>query len=322
MLRPKRFALLFLICASISSASVHAADKIRIGYPGPAAQFIPLQLAQKKGFLREEGLEAEVIRISGNAPIAALVNGDIDYYTSIGTGVRAALQSLPLKVAACYVPAPPFMLVARPEFKSVKDLVSTTVGIQSFRGPTDIVARMILKHFGLEPEKDVKFLTTGEGPARLAAMKQGLTAATVISAPGDFQGMNMGFVILAKAHELFSYPDSGVVASMKKIKERRDEVKRVIKAGIKASRYIRENREETIHFLIERQKINKELAAATYDGVSKAFNEDGNVPEDGLRLVIEEAKKLAKIERVVSLTEVADLSILRNAQKELGIRGR
>jgi hypothetical protein len=56
--------------------------------------------------------------------------------------------------------------------------------------------------------------------------------------------------------------------------------------------------------------------------VSKAFNEDGNVPEDGLRLVIEEAKKLAKIERVVSLTEVADLSILRNAQKELGIRGR
>ena len=46
------------------------------------------------------------------------------------------------------------------------------------------------------------------------------------------------------------------------------------------------------------------------------------MPEDGLRLVIEETRKQAKVNREVSPSEVADLSILRDAQKELGIKGR
>ena len=66
------------------------------------------------------------------------------------------------------------------------------------------------------------------------------------SPPIDFLGKKMGFVVLARAHELFSYPISGVVASAKKIKEKPEEIKRVIKAGIKANRYIRQNRESTI----------------------------------------------------------------------------
>jgi hypothetical protein len=40
-----------------------AADKIRIGFPELAGQFIPLPLAQKRGFLEEEGLQAEFIRM-------------------------------------------------------------------------------------------------------------------------------------------------------------------------------------------------------------------------------------------------------------------
>ena len=132
----------------------------------------------------------------------------------------------------------------------------------------------------------------------------------------------MGFVILAKAYELFSYPDSGLVASVKKIKEKPDEVKRVIKAGIRANQYIRANRDGTIQFIMERQKIDRDLATAIYDSVAKTFNEDGSVPEKGLRLVIEETKKVAKMNRDVSVSDVADLSILREAQRELGITAK
>jgi hypothetical protein len=62
------------------------------------------------------------------------------------------------------------------------------------------------------------------------------------------------------------------------------------------------------------------MATATYDSVGKAFNEDGSLPEDGLRLSIDEAKKTAKINREIISSEVVDLSILREAQKELGIK--
>ena len=115
---------------------------------------------------------------------------------------------------------------------------------------------------------------------------------------------------------------TGVLASDKKIKEKPDEIKRVIKAGIKANRYIRQNRDGTIQAMMEWMKIDKEMATATYDSVGKAFNEDGSLPEDGLRLLIEEARKAAKVSREIASSEVADLTILREAQKELGIQGR
>ena len=150
-------------------------------------------------------------------------------------------------------------------------------------------------------------------------MKQGLTAATMGSPPLDFLGKKMGFVVLARAHELFSYPTSGVVASVKKIKEKPEEVKRAIKAGIKATRYIRQDREGTIQLMIEWSKTDKEMATAGYESVLKLFNDDGSVPEKGL-LVIEELKKLSKVEREISLSEVADLSLLKEVQKELGIK--
>ena len=309
-----------LLTIFLLHASSQAADKIRIGIPGPAAQFVTFSLAQKKGFFKEEGLEAEIIQMRGNVPMAALLNGDIDYYTVVGSGIRSALRGLPLKVVACYVPGLPLMLIARPEFKSIKELKGKSIGVGAYGATTDVIARMIFKHFGLDPDKDVKFIAGGEGPTRLNAMNQGLFAATVTSAPGDSQGAKMGFHVLVRAFELFSYPNSGILAHVKNIKEKPDEVKRVIKAGIKANRYIRQNREGTAQVLSEWLKIDNETAVATYDSIAKAFNDDGSLPETGLRILIDEAKRDSKITRDVGFNEVADLSILLEAQRELGIK--
>ena len=314
----KIFLALLSIC--ILHVSAHAADKIRIGVPELNAQFAPLALAEKKGFFREDGLQGEVIRINPTVALAALVSGELDYWTVIGNSVAAAIQGVPLRVLACYVPGSPSALIARPEYKSVPELRGKTVGLNTSGGALESTARLIFKHFGLDPDKEIKFLALGTSERRLSAMKQGLTAATMGSPPLDYLGKKMGFVVLARAYELFSYPTSGVIASARKIKEKPDEVKRVIAAGIKATRYIRQNREGTIQFMTEWSKIDKEMAMATYDSVLKLFNDDGSLPEKGLLLVIDELRKLGKVEREISVREVADLSLLREAQKELGIK--
>jgi NitT/TauT family transport system substrate-binding protein len=311
-----------LLITLILHASVHAADKIRIGFPDLAAPFLSLPLGQKRGFIQEEGLQAEFIRINPTIALAALASGEIDYYTVIGPAVAAAIRGLPVKVVACYMPSAPIALIARPEFKSVQELRGKTIGLNILGGALEVTARLIFKHFGLDPDKEIKFLANGPLESRFAAVSKGLTAATLGSPPSDFLGKKMGFVVLARAHELFSYPVSGLVASVKKIKERPDEMKRVIKAGIKANNYIRQNRDGTIAVMVEWLKVDKEMATATYESVLKVFNEDGSLPENGIRLLIEEAKKQAKVEREVSPAEVADLSILTHAQKELGINGR
>jgi ABC-type nitrate/sulfonate/bicarbonate transport system substrate-binding protein len=314
--------LRILLAVFFLPTSVYALDKIRIGFPDRAAQFIPLPLGEQRGFFREEGLQGEFIRIAPTVAVAALVSGEIDYYTSIGSGVAATVRGLPVRVIACYLPSAPIALIARPEFKSVRELKGKTIGINTYGSPLEVIGRLIVKHFGMDPDNEVKFLVTGMIESRFAAMSQGLTAATLGSAPLDFIGKKQGFVVLASAHELFNYPASGLATTLKKIKEKPDEVKRVIKAGIKANRYISQNRAGTIQVIADWLKIDQEMATATYNSVSKAFNDDGSMPEDGLRLVIEEAKRTAKVNREISTNEVEDLSILREVQKELGVKGR
>jgi NitT/TauT family transport system substrate-binding protein len=309
--------LLTIICLQNSA---QAADRLRIGFSELIASYSSLPLGQKRGFLQEEGLQAEFIRMGATVGLATLVTGEIDYYTSIGPGVAAALRGVPVKIVACYVPGPTATMIARPEFKSVQELRGKTIGLNVFGGNLEIIARNIFKHFGLDPDKEIKFLAGGPLQARFSSMKQGLIVATLGGPPADFLGKKMGFVVLARAHELFSFPVTGVLSTVKKIKEKPDEIKRVIKAGIKANRYIRQNRDGTIQVMMEWLKIDKEMATATDDSVGKAFNEDGSLPEDGLRLLIDEAKKAVKISREIASSEVVDLSILREAQKELGIK--
>ena len=97
-------------------------------------------------------------------------------------------------------------------------------------------------------------------------------------------------------------------------------MKRVIKAGIKATRYIRGNRDGTIQFIMDWLKVNKEIATATYDGVYRVYNDDTSVCEKGLRVMVEERKATMKVTRDVSLNEVADLSLIKEAQRELGAK--
>ena len=311
-----RFALLAVL---ILHASAHAGDKIKIGVPELNAQYLPFHLAEKKGFLREEGLQSEVIRINPTVALAALVSGELDYWTVIGNSVGAVIQGAPLRVLACYVPGSASALIVRPEFKTVQELRGKAIGLNTSGGALESMGRLIFKHFGLDPDKEIKFLPLGTNERRFSAMKQGLTAGTLGSPPLDFLGKKMGFVVLVRAHELFSYPTSGVVASLKKIKEKPEEIKRVIKGGIKANQYIRQNREGTIQLMMEWMKTDAEMTAATYESVLNLFNDDGSVPEKGLLLVIDELKKLAKVERAISPNEVEDLSLLKEAQKEMGI---
>ena len=312
-----RKIFLALVTVILLHASVHAADKIRIAMPGDAGHFT-FPLAQKRGFLKEEGIEADIITISGPVANIALSNGDLDYFTGFGSGMRSMLQGLPARILVCYRPLPHFVLLGRPELKSVKDLKGKIIGVALGGGP-DLVARLIIKHFGLDPDKDMTFVRGGNETA-LARMKQGLMDATSAPVPWDYRAKKMGFNVLARAEDLFTYPISGLIAHTKKIKEKPDEIKRLIRAGIKANRYMRANRDGTIPILMSTYKLDKEVASALYDSFVKGFNDDGNLPEDGFRRLIEDTKSITKVDREIALSEVADLSILKEAQRELGIK--
>ncbi|MGZ9143670.1 MAG: hypothetical protein ACXW4O_15175 [Candidatus Binatia bacterium] len=133
-------------------------------------------------------------------------------------------------------------------------------------------------------------------------------------------GRQMGFNVLTRAHEHFSFPFLGVGTNLKSLKERPLEVRRVTKALVRANRFIRDDKEGAVHEIVDWAKIEREHALASYDSAWKVFSPDGNISPEGLRLVLEQAKTELKLTRDVPLSEIVDPLPLQDAQRELGIR--
>jgi ABC-type nitrate/sulfonate/bicarbonate transport system substrate-binding protein len=309
-----------MLFSSFSLEGVSAQDKVRIGVTNPNMVFLNARIALVKGFFQEEGIQAEVIRMNPSVMITAAGTGDLDYPLVFGSVVRAAIRGLPLRITSNFMNGPLHVLVARSEFKTIQDLKGRTIGIDSHGATSEVTGRMIYKHFGMELEKDSKVIALGSAAARLSALKQNLVHGIIVTPPGDAEAERMGFRVIARGFDLFSMPQAGMGTHLRKIQTKPSEVKSVLKALIKASRYIRDNRDGAVAALVEWGRVAPELAAATYDSTFKAVTQDGGIPENGLRLVIDQARNELKLSREIAPTEVADMSLLQQAQKELGLR--
>ena len=130
----------------------------------------------------------------------------------------------------------------------------------------------------------------------------------------------MGFNILSRAGKILRFPYNGLGASMRKLAEKPDEVKRVIRAIVRANGFIRRNRDGAIQVLVTWTKTKPEFAAAAYESSVGFFSQDGTIPEDGLRIVVDNLKKSMNITRSVALSEVLDSTLLSEVQRELGVK--
>jgi len=303
-----------------AATSANAAEKIRLSVTNYNMSYLAAGVAAKKGFFKEEGLEPEIIRMNFNIAMSALINGEVDYTMIFGSVVRAAIRGIQVKVVAVLIDSPPYTIIARPEIKSIKALSGRRLGIGVYGSTNDVVARMMLEQSGINPDKDVRITAFGFDGARLAALREGLVDAALIAPPADAQGRRAGFNIIGRASDFFKFPHIGLGTSNRVIKEKGQELKKVMKALLKANRFVREHREESIKILMEWSRSDRESAADGFDSTWQLFSPDGSMPDDGMRLVIDDAKKALKVTRQVPLNEVADLTILREAQKELALK--
>lgn len=311
-----------MVCLTLLLGEAYGADKIRLSVSSVDVAFLTAGVALKRGFFQKEDLEPEVIRMNANVSISALATGDLDYTMIFGSVVRGAMRGLPVKVVASFMDSSTHTLIAQPNIRSAKDLKGRTLGVSTVGATADVVARMMMKHLGVDPEREMKIVALGAAQARFAALTQGVVDVAVVSPPADSEGEKMGYRVLARAYQLFTFPFAGLGANVKKIEEKPGEVKRVIKALIKANRFIKDNREGTIQVIMDWSRTDRENAVASYEGTVKVFNRDGSMPEDGLRRVIDQAKNSLKTQQQFSIADVADFDPLKAAQRELGVKGK
>jgi len=315
----KRYASLvasciFVILAGHTGASAQSLEKVRIVYASRGLPFLSAFVAKEKGFYLKQGLDVDLVQAAPRIAITALATNQVDYSMNIGSTLRAAMRGLPVRAVASSTVAPFFALVSKE--KSVQDLKGKLLGVTDPGGTNYQVTKLILQHYGLVPLKDVQLLTIGEEKVILEALLAGRIAGAAISPPWPFEAERHGFKILAKASDVAQFPFVGPTASLDKIKNQREQVKKVIRAEIEALRFIRERRQESIDMIARLFKMDKDIAQKSYDFTASFFSKDARIQPDAVKRLIALEKEAGNIKEDVDVSQVADLSLVDEAVRQ------
>ena len=121
---------IFFVCPAVRSEVVH------IGISTPGLYEIPTEIAQRKGFYKEEGLDVRKVVVRTGLQVAALVAGEIDYSTVSGIVGRATIQGFPVKGVMGWFDRPLHILIARPSTfreRSEKSWIFTAPSALTFK---------------------------------------------------------------------------------------------------------------------------------------------------------------------------------------------
>jgi NitT/TauT family transport system substrate-binding protein len=317
--------ILFLVQFAVTlscAASAHAQglEKVRIGMPSLSLSFIAPQVAYARGFFREEGIDAEIIRIATNIGIVAVTTKEIGYTTAVGAGLRSAVRGLPLKVVTYFNGRPLHVLVAKSDLKSVPELRRKIIGFAGYGDSTEFMLRAILRQANMDLEKDVQaFQVSGSGQ-RLQALLSGKLDAAIVPPPFNFEAESKGFVRLMAAADVFETSVSGLALHNDTLKEKPAQVKRMLRALLKAQNFMRANKTESVRVIADWLKLEPGIAQASYDIYVKGMSINGMVPERVLETDIERARKEQNVKENVPVNRIVDFAVLREALNELGMR--
>ena len=288
-----------------------AAERILIATPSRGLFEFPAVVAIRKGYYKDEGLETDKVQMQPAVAVKALIAGDVDYLLAWGSAIRAAVTGVPLKAVVGMAYRPLHVLIARPEIKTPKDLKGRIIGVDSVAGTVDYLSRVAVRHFGFEPEKDVKIIVSGESPTRLAAIRAGSIDATPIDVAFAMKAEDEGFKRLVYLGDIIELPLSGIAVMDKKLQTQREQVKKVVRATVRGTRFMKQNRAETIQMLADYLHITPSQAAKAYDTSINSFTDDGMISDKGVNLDVQLTKERLKMTKEIPLHQLVDWSLVK-----------
>jgi ABC-type nitrate/sulfonate/bicarbonate transport system substrate-binding protein len=133
--------------------------------------------------------------------------------------------------------------------------------------------------------------------------------------PDDSIAEEQGFKRLAFAADFIEGVQSGLATSVKKIKEKPDQVKRMARVLLRSLELTRSDRGYAVDFITRQWPVKRRAAENSYDLMVRTFSPNGEAPEKAIRDLIEEVRRDQKIERQIAVSEVVDFSFVREALK-------
>jgi NitT/TauT family transport system substrate-binding protein len=232
-----------------------------------ASNWIPW-IAKDAKIYEKNGLDVELILVKGSGQTSTAILGGSLFAAPVAlpTVMLADLGGADLVNIAHTVPGVQSTLLVKQEIKKPEDLKGKKIATSSLGSLGDFLFKYIIRKHGMDPNRDVLWISIGTPQERLQALASGVVDAADVSYPVDAQGQRMGFRVLFDARKEVVYPSMSVVTRRKNIQDDRDTVTRMIRSHVEGIAYFKTHKDFSMKVLSKYLRMNdRELLEGSYE---------------------------------------------------------
>lgn len=313
--------ILFLVLysAHLHAQSSRKLESVTMGLSAKHVLNLPIYLAQRHGIFESEGFEYKPITTKTNTAIAALVSGDLDYITAFNSGLGAALGGAPLLATYISTDKPLLYLITRPDIKDAKALRGGIIGHGGTRGSHYHATVAMVKHLGLDADKDVQLISTIDVTQGMTALLSGTVAGATLSPPYDSIAVRKGYNRLVLGPEVLPrFAENGLVVRRAKLRDNPDQARRFLRAMIRGLHHAIAHPNDAVALIQKDWNLDRETAQTAYDASISTYNLRGEASDEIVAAAIKRAQADAKITQSnFAPKDFVDWTIVRSIQREL-----
>ena len=275
---------------------------------------LPFYVAEDKGFFEKQGVKVRCIHSHDpkRRIVQLLVEGEIDFYTSISAIVEAVTRGVKVK-ALCATSNSKYPCAAREEVRSFADLKNKKVMVGGGRSRNEVL--WLCRRNGWNPDQDVK-IVSGDLSERAKAFSDPSFAA-VFGRPQYLSWLKKGgFHLLQYPDKDDAWPEGCLATSQRLIEGKPDLVQKVVNAVVAATDYARTRKDEAITVAMKNiGYLGQEAVEGNYEVLREWYSSD--ISETAIAHVAE-VLELNTAHQSLKLADFADLSFLTRARESNG----
>src|SRR5436305_2060150 len=307
--------LLNLLLLPAKSAS--ALDTVNVTLPAKSFQFVVFPIAKERGYMKEEGIDLNIIVMGATAGIQAVLAGDMQFTGSGSSAlVAVAKGNAPLKTVLAVNDQVLQWLMVRPQYSTFKELKNKKIAVTGIAAVATFMLKKVAPKYGLDANKDLTFLALPPGQ-RLAALQTGVVDAGLLSSEERFAALDQGMKEILYLGKEVKNSWGTVATNDQFIKAKPKLMHGFMRALLKALRLVKQNRAMAMDAMMKFSELDRELAARTYDGMIGTFTTNGVVDEETQKNDLDIVREVLKVTKEVPIERAYDFSFAKKADSDL-----
>ena len=310
--------LAVVICTNLIHIEAHALETVNLALTGKNFQMILYPIAQERGYMQEEGIDLRIILARAELSVQATMAGSFQFNMAGNMAVVNVMKGgAPFKVILSTNDKVLSWILSKPEITTLRELKGKRVATSGVANVTLIMAKQVMQKHGIDADREINFINTGGGTNGVRALIAGAVDGVVASTAERYIGIQAGMRELSFIGSEVKNSWGTMATTDQLIQEKPRLVTGMIKASLKALRFIRNQRDATIAIAMKFAGLDKNIATRMYDDLVGTFNQNGSVDEETQRNDIEVIRQILKSNETLPIQRAFDYRFARDADRQL-----